>query len=78
MLLVFEVGMEKVRISQKFRVVIPKCVRETFHLKAGEELEVCVVDGSIHFQRPPTIKSLRGAAKGMRWKEDDRDRSDRF
>ena len=70
--------METVKISPKLRVVIPKRARETFNLKAGEELEVCIVDGSIHLRRPPKIRRLRGMAKGMKWKEDDRDHSDRF
>jgi AbrB family looped-hinge helix DNA binding protein len=43
--------METVKISPKFRVVIPKRARETFNFKAGEELEVCIVDGSIHLRR---------------------------
>jgi len=74
----FEVGMETVRISSKFRIVVPKRVREDFNLKPGEDLDACVVDGSIQLQRRPKITKLRGAAKGVKWKNDYRDRRDRF
>ncbi len=57
--------METVKISPKFRVVIPKRARETFNPKAGEELEVCIVDGSIHLRRPPKIRRLRGQGHEM-------------
>jgi AbrB family looped-hinge helix DNA binding protein len=74
----FEVAMEMVRISTKFRVVIPKRVREDFNLKPGEELDVCVINGSIQLQRKPSVTKLRGAAKGLKWKNDYRDRLDRI
>jgi hypothetical protein len=37
-----------------------------------------VLDGGIRFSKPRSIKDLRGIAKGMKWKEDYRDRNDRF
>jgi len=70
--------METVRVSPKFQVVIPKRVREQLQLKPGQELIVYVFDGSIRFSKPRSIKDLRGIAKGMQWKDEDRDHTERF
>ena len=67
-----------VRVSPKFQVVIPKEIRERLELKAGEDLQVYILDGSIRLHRPRSIKDLRGIAKGMQWKDDYRDHTDRF
>jgi AbrB family looped-hinge helix DNA binding protein len=67
-----------VRVSPKFQVVIPKEIREQLELKAGEDLQVYILDGSIRLHRPRSIKDLRGIAKGMQWKDDYRDHTDRF
>jgi AbrB family looped-hinge helix DNA binding protein len=52
--------MEIVKVSPKFQIVIPKRVREALKLKPGEELYIYTVDGSIHVNRPGSIKDLRG------------------
>jgi len=70
--------METVKVSPKFQVVIPKAVREALELKPGEELQIFILDRSIRLQRPRSIKELRGIAKGMVWKDEDRDHSERF
>jgi AbrB family looped-hinge helix DNA binding protein len=70
--------METVKVSPKFQVVIPKRVREELQLKPGQELQVYVLDGTIRLNRPGSIKSLRGIAKGMEWKDEDRDHTERF
>jgi AbrB family looped-hinge helix DNA binding protein len=70
--------METVRVSPKFQVVIPKSLREELGLKPGEELQMYLFDGRLHLQRPRSIKDLRGRAKGMVWKDEDRDHSERF
>ncbi len=70
--------METVRVSPKFQVVIPKRLREELQLKPGQELIVYVFDGSIRFSKPRSIKDLRGIAKGMKWKDEDRDHTERF
>ena len=67
-----------VKVSPKFQVVIPKEVREQLELKAGEVLQVYILDGSIRLHRPRSIKDLRGIAKGMQWKDDYRDHTERF
>jgi AbrB family looped-hinge helix DNA binding protein len=70
--------MEIIKVSPKFQVVIPKKVREALDLKPGEELNIYLLDKSIRISRPHSIRELRGIAKGMQWKDDYRDRSDRF
>jgi AbrB family looped-hinge helix DNA binding protein len=70
--------MDTVKVSPKFQVVIPKKVREALELKPGEELQIFILDRSIRLQRPRSIKELRGIAKGMVWKDEDRDHSERF
>jgi AbrB family looped-hinge helix DNA binding protein len=71
-------NVETVKVSPKFQVVIPKRVREQLQLKPGVELHVYVLDGIIRLSPPRSIKQLRGIAKGMRWKDEDRDHSERF
>jgi AbrB family looped-hinge helix DNA binding protein len=70
--------METVKVSPKFQVVIPKRFREQLRLKPGEELQIYLLDNKLHLQRPRSIKELRGMAKGMVWKDQDRDHSERF
>jgi AbrB family looped-hinge helix DNA binding protein len=70
--------MEKVKVSPKFQVVIPKKVREELALRPGQELHIYVLDGTIRLHRPRSIKELRGIAKGMTWKDDYRDHTERF
>ena len=70
--------METVKVSPKFQVVIPKKLREELELKPGEELQIYLFEKSLRLQRPRSIKDLRGIAKGMRWKDEDRDHSERF
>lgn len=70
--------MDTVKVSPKFQVVIPKKVREELQLKPGQELQIYILDQTIRLQRPRSIKELRGIAKGMIWKDEDRDHSERF
>jgi AbrB family looped-hinge helix DNA binding protein len=70
--------MAKVKVSPKFQVVIPKKVREELALRPGQELQIYVLDGTIRLHRPRSIKELRGIAKVMRWKDEDRDHTERF
>jgi AbrB family looped-hinge helix DNA binding protein len=70
--------MDTVKVSPKYQVVIPKKVREQLQLKPGVELHVYVLDGTIRLSPPRPIKDLRGLAKGIRWKNEDRDHSERF
>lgn len=70
--------METVKVSPKFQVVIPKKIREELQLEAGQELQMYTIEGTIRLGRPRSVKELRGIAKGMKWKDDYRDHSERF
>ena len=70
--------MDKVRVSPKYQVVIPKRIREQLRLRPGQDLQVYVLDGTIRMHRPRSIKDLRGVAKGMKWKDEYRDHTERF
>lgn len=70
--------METVKVSPKFQVVIPKRVREELKLEPGGILQVYVLDGTIHLHPPRSMKELRGAAKGIKWKDDYRDHNERL
>ena len=70
--------MDKVTVSPKFQVVIPKRLREELNLKPGEVLQIYLFEDSLRLQRPGSLKDLRGMAKGLQWRDEDRDHSERF
>lgn len=72
--------MEKatVKVSPKFQVVIPKLIREELKIEPGQQLLMYAVDGSLRLVPHRPVKELKGIAKGMRWKEEYRDHSERF
>lgn len=70
--------MEVVKVSPKYQVVIPKPLRERLQLRPGDELQMYEHDGTIHLHRPRPIKEFRGMAKGMKWKDDYRDHTERY
>jgi AbrB family looped-hinge helix DNA binding protein len=69
---------ERVKVSPKFQVVIPKALRERMKLMPGEELEVFFYNNALRLQRKGSFKDLKGIAKGLTWTEGDRDHSERF
>jgi AbrB family looped-hinge helix DNA binding protein len=68
----------KVKVSPKFQIVIPKAIREQLKIEPGQELVMYTYEGKLHIGLPRPITELRGIAKGMKWKDDYRDRNDRF
>ena len=70
--------MATVTISPKYQIVIPKELREELKLKPGQKLFVFSLEGKILLDLPRSIKELRGMCKGMQWKDDYRDHSERF
>lgn len=71
-------SMDKVKVSPKFQVVIPKALRERLKIKPGQELYIYAVGDSLNLEPPRSIKELRGIAKGMKWRDDYRDHTERF
>jgi len=69
---------EIIKVSPKFQVVIPKRLRELMSLRPGEELQIYFLDDSLRLHRPRPTRDLHGIAKGMKWKDAYRDRTDRF
>ncbi len=67
-----------VKVSPKFQIVIPKALREELKIEPGQELFMYVYEGKLHMDLPRPITELRGIVKGMKWKDDYRDRNDRF
>ena len=65
--------MQIVKVSPKFQVVIPKDLRERLKLRPGQDLVIYEIDGQIRLEYPHKPKSLRGLARGLQWKESDRD-----
>lgn len=72
--------MEKVRVkvSPKYQVVIPKSLRDELDIEPGQQLLMYALDGSLHLVPSRPVRELRGIAKGMRWKDEYRDHSERF
>jgi AbrB family looped-hinge helix DNA binding protein len=67
-----------VKVSPKFQVVIPKALRERLKLRPGQDLAIFEVDGQIRLEISHKLKTLRGMARGIRWKESDRDHAERL
>lgn len=70
--------MQTVRVSPKFQVVIPKELRERLKLQPGQDLVIYEMDGQIRLETARKPKTLRGLARGLGWKESDRDHAERF
>jgi AbrB family looped-hinge helix DNA binding protein len=67
-----------VKVSPKFQVVIPKAIREELQIAPGQRLLMYALDGSLRLVPHRPVRELRGMAKGMRWKDDYRDVTQRF
>jgi AbrB family looped-hinge helix DNA binding protein len=70
--------MATVTVSPKYQIVIPKELRERLKLKPGQKLLIYQHEGKLLLEQPRPISELFGIAKGMKWKDDYRDRNDRF
>ena len=58
--------MNAVTISPKFQVVIPKEIRDTLHLHAGQKVQILQYDNRIELIPIQPLKQLRGFLKGIR------------
>ena len=70
--------MQTVKVSPKFQVVIPKQLRERLKLRPGQNLTIYEVEGQIRLEISRPLESLRGIARGLEWKESDRDHGERL
>ena len=57
--------MSAVTISSKFQVVIPRAVRESLGLAAGQKVEVIALDGRIELILVRPARKLRGVLRGI-------------
>ena len=67
--------MQTVTVSPKFQVVIPRPVRDSMQLRAGQKMQVIEYDGRIEMIPERDISELRGFLKGINTdfkKEEDR------
>ena len=75
--------MDTVKVSSKGQIVIPKDIREAFHIAPGAELEIYRAGEEIHLKlvtqpvKPTTVAAGRGllAARGATRLKDDEVRS---
>lgn len=57
--------MDRVTLSARHQVVIPKGVRERLGLVPGQEVEVLAHDGRIELIPVPPVRQLRGFLEGI-------------
>ena len=60
-----EVCMKTVTVSPKFQVVIPREVRESLSIKAGEKMQIINYADRIELVPVRKMKSMRGFLKGI-------------
>lgn len=56
---------ETLTISPKYQVVIPKAIRESMKLRAGQKLQVIVYGDRIELVPERTVRSMRGFLAGI-------------
>jgi AbrB family looped-hinge helix DNA binding protein len=57
--------MDRVTVSPKFQVVIPRAVRERLRIVAGQKLQVITIGDRIELVPIRPMKSIRGFLKGL-------------
>jgi AbrB family looped-hinge helix DNA binding protein len=57
--------METVTVSPKFQVVIPKEIRESLQLIAGQKIQAILYDNRIELIPMRSLASMRGFLKGI-------------
>lgn len=60
-----EDAVEKVTISPKFQVVIPRSVRERLNLRPGQQVQVIPYEDRIELIPLRPARELRGSLRGM-------------
>ncbi|MDE2664299.1 MAG: AbrB/MazE/SpoVT family DNA-binding domain-containing protein [Gemmatimonadota bacterium] len=68
--------MSIVTVSSRYRIVIPKAVRESLGLRPGQEVQVLAFDGRVQLIPLQPIEAARGFVRGIDTTVDrDHDRS---
>jgi AbrB family looped-hinge helix DNA binding protein len=57
--------MSTVKVSPKFQVVIPREVRESLGIRAGQRVQVIAYDDRVEFIPVKPMKQMRGFLKGI-------------
>ncbi len=57
--------MQKVTVSPKYQIVIPKPIREALSLRPGQKMQVIAYAGRIELVPERDIRELRGFLKGI-------------
>lgn len=57
--------MDAVTVSTRFRVVIPKAVRERMGIRVGDRLQVLDFDNRIELVRARPMREMRGFLRGL-------------
>ncbi|MBF8281658.1 MAG: AbrB family transcriptional regulator [Anaerolineales bacterium] len=57
--------MDTVHISPRFQVVIPRAIRESLGLRAGQKMQVILYDNRIELIPVKPMKKMRGFLKGI-------------
>jgi AbrB family looped-hinge helix DNA binding protein len=69
--------MLEVTLSEQYQVAIPKEIRDSLHLKAGQKFTIVLKGDLIALVPKPSINSFRGILKGANT-DNVRDRSERL
>ena len=69
--------MTTVTLSPKYQIVIPKALRESAGLKAGQALGMVYYNGHIHLVPVKSAKELQGSMKGI-GSDPEREKEDRI
>jgi AbrB family looped-hinge helix DNA binding protein len=57
--------METVKVSPKFQVVIPRKIRESLGIRAGQRIQVLVYEGRVEFIPLKRMREMRGFLRGI-------------
>jgi len=57
--------METVTVSPKFQVVIPRAIRESLGIRAGQKVQVVQYGNRIELVPVKPVKSMRGFLRGI-------------
>ena len=57
--------MNQVTVSPKYRVVIPKSIREMLDVKPGKKMRIIAFDNKVIFIPVRLIQNARGSLKGI-------------